>query len=580
MTDQLVTIQELQLKLAEREAEHRRAEKLQTALYEIADAASAVTDIHQFYAKLHSIIGGLMYARNFFIAAYDEQSGMMSWPYHKDEKDTDEDTWAPGPYTEDKGVTSYVLRTGKNVHSSADTASLVRSGELEVIGTLPEDAILVPLTADGKTIGVLCVQSYEKGTVYSEQDVQLLTFVSQHVATALTRARAIEETLQRNNELAIINSVQEGLASKLDYQAIVDLVGDKIRDIFDAQSIGIGRYDHAAGWVDYGYVQQKGRRVHIEPSPFAGMSRYMIDTRRTLVINKDFARRAKEIGATFDTGFDMPRSAVYVPLLVGEAVNGVITLGNLDREHAFSESDVRLLQTLANTMSVALENARLFDEVQKNNREISEALEQQQGTGEILRVIASSPTDIQPVLVAVAEYAARLCQANDVQIYQLDGDSLRQVTHFGPLPALKDGESLPLVPGLVTGRAVLERRTIHIADMRELSKSEYPESVLLQQRLGHRTAISTPLLREGKAIGAIVVRRNEVSPFTAKQIALLATFADQAAIAIENVRLFDETSSPPQGDRAARRRIVCDQQRPAGPCVQAGHASHLRSRRR
>ena len=109
------------------------------------------------------------------------------------------------------------------------------------------------------------------------------------------------------------------------------------------------------------------------------------------------------------------------------------------------------------------------------------------------------------------------------------------------------------MPGLVTGRAVLERRTIHIEDVSKLSKSEYPESVELQERLGHRTAVSTPLLREGKAIGAIVVRRNEARPFTEKQIALLSTFADQAAIAIENVRLFNETTRLARGDPAARR---------------------------
>ncbi|MGZ9165272.1 MAG: response regulator, partial [Anaerolineales bacterium] len=146
----------------------------------------------------------------------------------------------------------------------------------------------------------------------------------------------------------------------------------------------------------------------------------------------------------------------------------------------------------------------------------------------------------RPVLEAVAQNAARLCEANDVQIYKVDGDLLRQITHYGPIPALQDGEALPLVRGLITGRAVIERRTIQIDDIQQLTESEYPDSVALQKRLGHRTALATPLLREGNAIGAIVVRRNEVHPFSRKQISLLGTFADQAAIAIENVRLFNE----------------------------------------
>jgi GAF domain-containing protein len=182
-------------------------------------------------------------------------------------------------------------------------------------------------------------------------------------------------------------------------------------------------------------------------------------------------------------------------------------------------------------------------------------------------VTASSPTDIKPVLVAVAENAARLCEANDVQIYQVDGDLLRQVTHFGPLPALEDGEALPLTPGLITGRAVLERRTIHIEDMEKLSKSDY-----LKREASNvltRTAIATPLVKEGKAIGAIVVRRNEVRPITEKQISLLSTFANQAAIAVENVRLFNETQRllKETEDRAAELSIINS--------VQKGLASKL-----
>jgi signal transduction histidine kinase len=159
--------------------------------------------------------------------------------------------------------------------------------------------------------------------------------------------------------------VQEGLASKLDFKAIIDLVGDKIREIFDAQSVAIGTYDHANGLVDYSYVIQKGRRVSMKPTPFAGMSRHMIDTRRTFVINENVPQRVQEIGAIFPSDFDLPRSTVYVPLLVGETVTGVINVANLDREHAFSASDVRLLQTFGSSLAVALENARLFDETQR-----------------------------------------------------------------------------------------------------------------------------------------------------------------------------------------------------------------------
>src|SRR5258706_4239114 len=223
-----------------------------------------------------------------------------------------------------------------------------------------------------------------------------------------------------------------------------------------------------------------------------------------------------------------------VPLLANGELKGLMAVWRTGRGTEFMQSELEFLNGLSRHAVIAVQNTQLFAEV-------TETLEQQTATSDILRVIASSPTDVQPVLEVVAQNAARLCEANDVQIYKVDGDQLRQVSHFGPLPALQDGEGLPLVRGLVAARAVLEHRTMHIEDFQKVDGSEYPDSVALQKRLNHRTAIATPLLREGNAIGVIVVRRNEVHPFTEKQVSLLATFADQAAIAIENVRLFNET---------------------------------------
>src|SRR5262249_21593909 len=158
---------------------------------------------------------------------------------------------------------------------------------------------------------------------------------------------------------------------------------------------------------------------------------------------------------------------------------------------------------------------------------------------EILSVISGSPTDIQPVLDAVAERAARLCNAFDALIYRLDSDRLRLVAHHGPIPAPGPiGEyTRPLGRGMVSGRVVLDGRTVHVADMRA-EAGEFPETAA--QRIGSRTVLGVPLIREGIAIGAIILRRLEVQPFTDKQIDLVTTFADQAVIAIENVRLFKE----------------------------------------
>ncbi len=181
-------------------------------------------------------------------------------------------------------------------------------------------------------------------------------------------------------------------------------------------------------------------------------------------------------------------------------------------------------------------------ELEATRQELREALEQQTATSDILKVIATSPTDVQPVLDAIAQSAARVCGANDAHVYRVDGDLLRQWAHYGPIPGLEPDESLPLSGGSLIGRSIVDRRAIHTRDAAtDLDPDEYPISVQLQRRWGYRTSLAVPLLREGVAIGGIAIRRMEVRPFTPTQIELLRTFAAQAVIAIENVRLFNET---------------------------------------
>src|SRR5262245_7657276 len=225
------------------------------------------------------------------------------------------------------------------------------------------------------------------------------------------------------------------------------------------------------------------------------------------------------------------RTFLVVPLRQQGELVGALTARRIE-VRPFTPAQIKLLETFADQAVIALENVRLFNE-------LKESLEQQTATSEILGVIASSPTDIQPVLDTIAENAARVCGSYDALIRLVAGDKLRLAAHFGPVER-GFGHDQPLTRGSVGGRAVIDRKLIHIEDSMAVAATEFPESVRALKRSAGHTVLAAPLLREGFAIGVIFIRRTEVAPFTDKQIALLKTFADQAVIAIENVRLFKE----------------------------------------
>jgi len=198
--------------------------------------------------------------------------------------------------------------------------------------------------------------------------------------------------------------------------------------------------------------------------------------------------------------------------------------------------------------------AELKREVERLRREVGAALEQQTATSEILRVISSSPTELQPVLDTVAENAARLCEATDAQIFRIEDGLIRRVAAHGSMPV--PPADLPISRGRPLGRAVVDRETIHVHDLAAELATEYPESKPWQQMSGARTVLATPLLRECVPVGVILIRRTELRPFSEKQIALLKTFADQAVIAIENVRLFQEIREKSRQLEEANERLT------------------------
>ena len=236
-----------------------------------------------------------------------------------------------------------------------------------------KSGISVPIISSDHVLGVIQLENFERQNAYGEAETRLLTTIAGSLGSALENAhlfdetqRLLKETEQRAAELAIINSVQEGLASKLEMQAIFNLIGDKIQSIFSAQSVLISSFDHQNKVARVDYSFENGEHFS-NPGvrPFVAMEKHLISTRQPVVINKDSRKTTKKYGLQIIEGTQEPKSLIFVPFGIGDQVNGYFSLQNLDRENAFSESDVRLLQTLASSMGIALENARLFGETQR-----------------------------------------------------------------------------------------------------------------------------------------------------------------------------------------------------------------------
>ena len=275
------------------------------------------------------------------------------------------------------------------------------------------------------------------------------------------------------------------------------------------------------------------------------------------------------------------RSVLSVPLLrEGESI-GAIVLRRRE-VHPFSDKQIALLQTFADQAVIAIGNVRMFEEVQAKTRDLSEALTYQTGSANILKVIASSPTEVGPVLKAIAESACELCEAYDAVVRLREGDSLCLSAHHGPIPVIQDKR--PINRNWTSGRSVIDQQPIHVHDMLSAEGGEFPEGQEFSRRHGNRTILSMPLLREGESIGVIVLRRTEVQPFSDKQIALLQTFADQAVIAIGNVRMFEqvqertkELAASLDELRAAQDRLVQTQKLASLGQLTAGIAHEIKN---
>lgn len=519
----------LEQKVKDRTEELSRTNKIQKALYEIAEATSSSQDMQEFYARVHRSIGELMVARNFFIALYDESTDLLSYPYVVDEKD---DFFPTRPLGNDRNLTSYIIKTGKIVkHGQEEFKALQASGEYLMEGTPNEDGVGAPLKSDGKVIGAIYVQSYDKDIHYTAQDDEVLAFVAQHIATALTRFRAAENERARANEQAMLYSIAEAMSKTLDLKTVTRVAGERMQTIFDADAVSIMLLDESQNLIHsfYEFDKNEGGVIEtVEPFPLGtGLSSKVIKSGKPLMLGTLEEEIAN--GAYFppellaQSSGTLTQSWLGVPIISNERALGIVFLGDY-RPYAFNNNHLHLLQTISSNIGAAIENARLFQAEQRRAAELA-------AINTVSRALISE-LDLSTLINLAGEETRAIFNADIAYVALLNevsGEIQFPYTYGEDLTPIKYGEG-------ITSKVLQTNQPLLINQDLNRQVEEIGATVIGQQSLSY---LGVPITVSGKAVGVLSVQStHKEGIFNEDDLKLLNTLAASLSVSIQTARLF------------------------------------------
>jgi len=465
------------------------------------------------------------------IAIYDESSGLLRFPYT-----IERGVRFPDQPIELFGFRKHVMETRESLLIDESTEDIREryDNPLVLTGEPAKSLLYVPLVVGTRATGAISLQNIDRTHAFSETDQRLLETLAGSLSVALENARLVHETRQRNAELALINSVQEALAGELEMQAIYEVVGDKIQEIFDAQVVDIGIFDFAAGLTRYPYSIERGVRFPDEPVSImdSPTSRRLLETKAPVLVN-DVPASERERGETAPVAQGEPALSVLVaPLVSADEVRGRISLQNLDRTNAFSMNDVRLLTTLAGSLSVALENARLVHETRQRNAELALI--------NSVQAAIAGELDAQAIYDLVGDRLQEVFDAQvvDISIY----DETSGLLHFTYV--IERGVRLdsPPIPRIGFRRHVMQtREPLLIEEVTPELLERYGNPPVLTGEPA-KSALFVPLILGGRTTGVVSLQNvDRTGAFGEDDQRLLTTLASSLSVALHNARLVHET---------------------------------------
>ncbi|MFQ5651342.1 MAG: GAF domain-containing protein [bacterium] len=378
-----------------------------------------------------------------------------------------------------------------------------------------------------------------------------------------TVAERTAEIQQRAEELAVINSVQEGLVAELEMQGIYDLVGDKIRQLFDAQVVVIRTFDLDTGLAHFQYVIEKGKRYYVDAHPIDGFHKHLLETGQPLLLKQKFVEYVRQYTDQVVVDGEAPKSAIFVPMQVSGTVKGNISLQNVDHEHAFSESDLRLLTTLANSMSVALENARLFSETTQRATELATV-------NNISRALVSQ-LEFDALVHLVGEQMRATFKANIVYVALLDKE--RSMIDF-PYGYGDDFASIPLGQGLTSqiiqsGEPLLINKDL---------KQRHEEMGIDTVGVPAASYLGVPIPVGGEIIGVISVQSTEEeNRFGEDDMRLLSTIAANVGVALQNAESYHKLNAALEDLKTTQEQLVTQEKLASLGALTAGIAHEIKN---